>query len=146
MNYVELSGTNAVCRSLLIKTLEPVCKKYELTRLELDVLLFLQGTGNKGDTAADLVETRKLSKSHVSLAVSKLYEKGLIDKRYEDGNHKSIHLFLTYRAAPIIADGLEAEQTYMRLLFEGFSKEEQKTIQSFMERVNRNAVLALEKI
>lgn len=37
------------------QSLEPVCKKYQLTRMELDILLFL--ANNPGyDTAKDIIE------------------------------------------------------------------------------------------
>lgn len=53
------------------QSLEPVCKKYQLTRMELDILLFL--ANNPGyDTAKDIIERRRLTKSHVSMSLKDL--------------------------------------------------------------------------
>ena len=51
--------------------LEPVCRQWKVTGNELAVLLFL--SNNPGyDRAADLVERRGMTKSHVSLSVGTL--------------------------------------------------------------------------
>ena len=43
----------------------PVLEQYQLTQIELDVLLFLAHHPHL-DTAKDIVEVRRLTKSHVS--------------------------------------------------------------------------------
>ena len=53
------------------RLLEPVCKKFDLTRNELDVILFLANNPNF-DRAVDIVNNRGLTKSHVSMSVASL--------------------------------------------------------------------------
>ena len=54
-----------------------VMVRYDLSAAEVDVLLFL-ANNSQFDLAVDIVRVRKMQKSHVSLAVNKLCEKGYI--------------------------------------------------------------------
>ena len=59
--------------------------RYDLSAAEVDVLLFL-ANNSQFDLAVDIVRVRKMQKSHVSLAVNKLCEKGYIQKETEEEN------------------------------------------------------------
>lgn len=60
--------------------LHPVEQSYQLTRNELDVLLFL--SNNPGfDTARDMVEMRGLTKSHVCKSVDALTRRSFLAAR-----------------------------------------------------------------
>ena len=62
------------------RQLEPVCRQWKVTGNELTVLLFL--SNNPGyDRAADIVERRGMTKSHVSLSVGTLEHRGLLRRR-----------------------------------------------------------------
>lgn len=55
-----LEQQNAV-KTLYSEFVSPVCAKYGLTRIELDILLFL-ANNTRYDTATDIVEVRFFSK------------------------------------------------------------------------------------
>ena len=55
----------------------PVCEKYELTYMEFTVLMFL-ANNPQYDTATQIVRYRHLAKSHVSVSIRSLQERGLI--------------------------------------------------------------------
>lgn len=76
-----------------IRRLESVCGRFGLTRMELDVLLFLASNPTR-DTAAEMIRTRGFSKSHVSAAVKGLIQRGCLRGVTKSGNHKAIHLQL----------------------------------------------------
>lgn len=65
-----LEQQNAV-KTLYSEFVSPVCAKYGLTRIELDILLFLANNTHY-DTATDIVEVRFLAKSQVSAAIKNL--------------------------------------------------------------------------
>ena len=52
-------------KRLYDQTMDPIAQQWDLTRMELDILLFL-ANAPAYDTAADIVERRRLTKSHVS--------------------------------------------------------------------------------
>ena len=69
-----LEQQNAV-KTLYSEFVSPVCAKYGLTRIELDILLFL-ANNTRYDTATDIVEVRFLAKSQVSAAIKNLEARG----------------------------------------------------------------------
>ena len=65
-----------------------ICDKYDLTQMEYDILMFLHGNP-EFNTAADIVKIRKSTKSHVSISLKSLENKGLIEKKQSESNKKS---------------------------------------------------------
>ena len=78
-----------------------VMVRYDLSAAEVDVLLFL-ANNSQFDLAVDIVRVRKMQKSHVSLAVNKLCEKGYIQKETDAADRKKVHLKLEESASEII--------------------------------------------
>ena len=68
---IDFLDTITTIKKLYTVSLEPVCKQYDLTRMELDILLFL-ANNPQYDSAKDIIERRKLTKSHVSTSIKSL--------------------------------------------------------------------------
>lgn len=117
--------------------LEPVCGRHGLTRMEMDVLLFLANNPEM-DTASALVSVRRLPKSHVSAAVNALAERGLIQREYRGGNRKTAHLCPTAAADAPIADGRAVQREFGRTLTEGIAPEELEQMLSTARRMVEN--------
>lgn len=115
----------------------PVCEKYGLTYMEFTVLMFL-ANNPQYDTATQIVRYRHLAKSHVSVSIRSLQERGLILGEHKGGNHRTIHLSVSDKARDIIAAGRAAQNKFCEIVFAGFSKEEMEKLQQFTEQVNRN--------
>ena len=62
-------------KRLYDQTMDPIAQRWDLTRMELDILLFL-ANAPAYDTAADIVERRRLTKSHVSVSIPSLRRRG----------------------------------------------------------------------
>ena len=58
-------------KGLYDQTLDPVAQRWNLTRMELDLLLFLHNNPTR-NTAAEAVRLRRWTKSHVSAAIRDL--------------------------------------------------------------------------
>lgn len=126
------------------RLLEPVCRQYNLTRNELDVLLFLYNNPEY-DRAVDIVNNRGLSKSHVSLSIGTLEEKALLRRRNDPTDRRSVHLKLTEAALPIVQAGREAQTRFFAYLHRGVDREQMDTVRDFARMVNEN-IQNLEKI
>ena len=74
MTTIEFLSDSA---KLYQDTVLPVCKKYGLTYMEFGVLMFLYNNPQY-NTAAQIVSMRHIPKSHVSISVKSLMEKGLL--------------------------------------------------------------------
>lgn len=136
--FIRSRGVMKLYSSLFDALLE----KYQLTQLEIDILLFL-ANNPPFDTARDVVEKRHLAKSHVSAGVESLASRGLLERARMDGNRKTIHLRLTERAVPIIEEGRAVQARYGQLLLDGFSDQEKEMLFRFLERVGENVDAAL---
>ena len=134
MNYFEAMQLGKKGYS---RILEPVCRRWDLTRNELDVLLFL--ANNPGmDRAADVVTNRGMTKSHVSLSVTRLEARGLLRRREDPRDRRTVRLELTEAAGEIAMAGRAAQKAYFSRLFRGLSREELDAWQAILEKVNRN--------
>ncbi len=124
-------------QNLYEKSVMPVCKAYGLTYMEFTVLMFLRNNP-KYDTAAQLVKIRRLSKSHVSMSVKSLQEKGLVKGIYHPGNQKTLHLQLTEASMPITEAGEAAQKAFGVALVRGFTPEEVSQLQYLTEKLHEN--------
>ena len=120
----------------------PLLERCGLTQLEADILMFL-ANNPEYDTARDIVEKRRLAKSHVSVGVDALAERGLLERRRQEGNRKTIHLRLTAAAAPIVEEGRAVQRRYGECLLSGFTQEGRRQLARLMDRVAENVDAAL---
>ena len=110
-------------RKLYAQTLEDVCAAHALTRNELDVLLFL-ANNPEYDRAADIVAHRGMAKSHVSLSVSTLEEKGFLVRREDGEDRRTVHLKLTELAQPVVELGRARQQAFFQRIHSSLTPEE----------------------
>ena len=124
----------ASARKSYTKLMEPTCQEWELTRNELDVILFLYN--NPGyDRAADIVSRRGIAKSHVSLSVASLEEKGLLRRRYSELDRRTAHLELLEQGQRIAAQAREKQVQYFSALYRGVSPEELEIWKNITQKV-----------
>ena len=72
--------------NLYIKLVSPLCEKHGLTYTEFTVLMFL-ANNPQYDTATQIVKYRHVAKSHVSVSIRSLQERGLLFVTHKCGNH-----------------------------------------------------------
>lgn len=122
-----------------------VMEKYSMTSIEVDVMLFL-ANNPQFDTAAEIVSIRKIAKSHVSLAVSRLTERGYLEKSKDSKDRKKSHLVITEKASSMVKDAQKFQSEFREQMLAGFSKEERALLQDFTRRISRNLLdLSLKK-
>ena len=64
MKFVDFMADS---RDFYTGLIDPVCKKYGLTQMEFNILLFL-ANNPECDTAARIIKKRAFTKSHVSMS------------------------------------------------------------------------------
>lgn len=133
-NYFD---TMARAQKGYARMLEPICKKWDLTRNELDVILFLANNPDY-DRAVDIVQNRGLAKSHVSLSVSNLEARGLLLRVADPSDRRTVHLKLTEKAEDITAVGCRLQKQFMDYLHQGITQEQLELMRLFAERVHEN--------
>lgn len=133
-NYFD---TMARAQKGYARLLEPICKKWDLTRNELDVILFLANNPDY-DRAVDIVNHRGLSKSHVSLSVNNLESRGILKRVADPADRRTVHLRLTEQAEPIMEVGCRVQKQFMDYLHQGVTEEQLELMRLFAERVYEN--------
>lgn len=119
------------------RQLEPVCKKWDLTRSEVDVLLFLYNNPEY-DRAADIVTRRGMTKSHVSMSVADLADRGMLERRSSPDDRRTTHLRLLEEGVKIAAEAREAQQGFFDMLYEGVSPAELALWENITQKVFEN--------
>ena len=126
------------------QALDPVAQRWGLTRMELDLLLFLHNNPEHS-TAAEAVRLRQWTKSHVSAAAHALQHKGLLSAQHPQGNRKTLRLTPLPAAQPILLDGREAQRSFFQAMRRGFTAEEERVLASISEKIARNIRDAAKK-
>ncbi|MDE7222968.1 MAG: MarR family transcriptional regulator [Acetatifactor sp.] len=127
---------NAI-KTLYSKCVEGICTRHGITRMELDILLFL-ANNPCFDTATDIVEIRYLSKSQVSSSIKTLEERGYIRREYRENNKKTVHLRICEEARPVITDGREAQERFADIMLQGVTEEERECMRRCFDHICRN--------
>ena len=119
------------------RLLDPICKKWDLTRNELDVMLFLYNNP-EFDRAVDIVNNRGLSKSHVSLSISSLESKKLLTRQEDPSDRRTVHLRLTERGKEISETGRRSQKRFFSYLHQGVTQEQIDMMIDFSRKVAEN--------
>lgn len=114
-----------------------VMEQYGMTAIEVDVMLFL-ANNPQFDTAAEIVSVRRIAKSHVSMAVSKLTARGFLQKLRDEKDRKKIHLRITENASPMVRDAQQFQKDFRASILKGFTEEEKQQMETFVDRIAEN--------
>ena len=139
--YFDILGK---CKKVYGACLEPLCQKWDLTRSEVDVLLFLYNNPEY-DRAADIVSRRGMAKSHVSMSVVTLEQRGLLERVFSCSDRRTAHLKLTENGQSIAAEGRELQNRFFAQLYQNVSEEELRLWEKISEQIRSN-VDTIEKV
>ena len=120
INYFNTLGMAKKSYNMI---LAPVCSKWELTRNELDVLLFLQNNPQR-DRATDIVTYRGMAKSHVSMSVANLESRGFLARKFDKADRRTAHLVLTEQGSVIAGEARKYQSQFFSALYQGVTEEE----------------------
>ena len=134
---LDYFGTVHRARKKYAQLLDPLCRQWNLTKNELDVLLFLHNNP-EFDRSSDIVLHRGMAKSHVSLSVANLERRGFLSRSEDSGDRRAIRLKLTEAALPIVRAGKELQTLFFTRMLTGISQEEAALWQQLMERASKN--------
>ena len=95
---------------------KPLCQKLKLPQTAFDILLFL-ANNPAYQTAADIVEVRKIKANLVSVNVDKLVRDGYLTREPMPGDRRKTRLLCTEKAQPIILQGRQLQSAFLQRLF-----------------------------
>ena len=115
-----------------------VCDRYGLTQMEYDILMFLHNNPQH-NTAAEIVKVRKSTKSHVSISLKNLENKGLVERIQSETNKKHIEIVLLDKAELIGEAGINAQKEFAQDVLSGLTEEEKRMCINVFNKICNNA-------
>ena len=95
---------------------KPLCQTLKLPQTAFDILLFL-ANNPAYQTAADIVEVRKIKANLVAVNVDKLVRDGYLTREPMPGDRRKTRLLCTEKAQPIILQGRQLQSAFLQRLF-----------------------------
>ena len=118
---------------------KPLCQTLKLPQTAFDILLFL-ANNPAYQTAADIVEVRKIKANLVSVNVDKLVRDGYLTREAVPGDRRKTRLLCTEKAQPIILQGRQLQSAFLQRLFAHTDQQMQdaflKTISIMVKNLN----------
>ena len=140
----EFWNNTSLMKRLYDRVMDPVADSYHMTRMELDILLFLANNPTL-DTASDIIACKQLTKSHISASVKNLVAFGYLERFFADGNRKLVHLKVLEAAAEIVEAGRKAQKEFFESLFVGFSQDDLAVMEGFHMQMAENLRAAIKE-
>lgn len=123
LELAELLPLADQVKKLYVKACRAVCKKYELTQTEFDILDFL-GENTGLDTANEISKQRLIKKANVSTSVDRLIRKGYLLRKIDPYDKRLIHLELTGKAKPPVKEIKNAQNDFFSRFSTNLSSDE----------------------
>ena len=114
----------------------PVRDKFGLTFMEFIVIMFL-ANNREYKKASDIVEVLGIAKSHVSMTILSLEERGLLERTMDPCDKLSSILDLKNTEA-IVEEGRKAQNRFMDILLDGLDEKELMDTKKSFEKIEEN--------
>lgn len=112
-------------------------KKYDLKRIEIEVVYFLSICG-ECDTAAYIQEYLSANKGHISQTVFHLCERGYITAEQDKKDRRYVHYTLTHEGKKLATEIAGAWQRIHAEMFAGVSEEDLACFKRVSMRIGEN--------
>lgn len=122
--------------------LDPLAKEYGLTRIELEILLFLSHNPNC-NTATGISEKKLFTKSHVSTALKHLEQQEMIYRFFDSDNRKTIYLTLQPKAFDVVRRGTVLQKEFYEIAMKNISSQEEDALLEIFDKIISNVNEAL---
>lgn len=124
-------------RRLMEKELRPVEQKYGLQKIDMNILLFLDKSGDH-NTSKDILQLNMFTRGHISQSLTRLQKKGYIRMEQDKEDRRCTHNYLTAEAGEITESLKNIFDTIQNIIMDGITEEEQKVLASVAKKVNQN--------
>ncbi len=146
MDKIESLMMSNLCRykRLNEKKMEAVTHKYDLRKIDVDIIIFLANSGDK-DTAKDIASTERFTKGHISQSVKRLTEKGFISTIQDKNDLRVQHLKLEEPARVVLGEMLKIKNSIDECVFNGVTEEERSVLKNVSAKMYDNITKELSK-
>lgn len=131
-------------KKLYEKKYEGLMKKYDLRKIEIEILNFISNCG-ENDTARDIATIQYISKAHISNSIDDLTHKKYISVIEDCQDRRRFHLRLTETAKPIIDEIEIIRNQIFDILFQDVTEDEKQILTKVSKKIIRNISEDLNK-
>lgn len=144
--FCELEGfiNGQQFKKLYEMNCEPIMKRYNLKKIELEVLYFLHSYEGF-DTARDIVNHKCLSKAHVSKAIEGLTEQHYIVTGCDRQDRRCIRLVVTQQALPVIDEMNRIWEKIEDCVYQNITTHERTVFMEVLDKINSNVNKSLDE-
>ena len=135
----------AIIHQAYEKATASVCKKYKLKHKEFDILMYLHLHPDQS-TATDIVKKQNLSKSHVSVSLKALEERGYVSRNFHGSDRRTIYLSLNESANEVLENGKIAIKDFLDSLFIDFDDTERTQFCEHLSRLKKNVMSYIKNV
>jgi DNA-binding MarR family transcriptional regulator len=124
-------------KRLLDTQLDEIKKKYDLKKVEIEVLFFLSKCGSE-NTPTDITKRLNLNRGHVSQAIDVLLRRKLIAAVADEKDRRCMHYTITPNAVPVIDEIANVKKRMDEQILKGITAEELETYKKISEKMMKN--------
>jgi DNA-binding MarR family transcriptional regulator len=124
-------------KRLLDTQLDEIKKKYDLKKVEIEVLFFLSRCGSE-NTPTDITKRLNLNRGHVSQAIDVLLRRKLIAAVADEKDRRCMHYTITPNAVPVIDEIANVKKRMDEQILKGITAEELETYKKISEKMMKN--------
>lgn len=136
-NELELLITGRQFQKMCEREYETIRKKYDLRKVELDMLYFLDYF-QEARTAKDIAKMRQVSKAHISSAVENLVERQLLETREDSEDRRRMLLELTEAGGEIVKEVALIRKRMTEIVYDGITDQEKQVMQQAAKKMMQN--------
>lgn len=134
---VELFLNGVRFRKLFERELADVRKKYDLCKIDVQILEYLHDAG-ECNTSKHIVDIGLFTKGHVSQSLNRLYKREMIDMVHDEQDRRCVHIILRQSAEQIVEEVNEVQSRVNAIVFQGISDEELHSLSCIANKINDN--------
>ncbi|MGI6008045.1 MAG: MarR family winged helix-turn-helix transcriptional regulator [Ruminococcus sp.] len=124
-------------KKLLEKLLLPIENKYDLNKVDLQIMFYLYSAGSR-NTSKDIMELKRFTRGHISQSLGRLQKKGYITIELDTKDRRCMHNYLTECSEDIIEQLRDVFARVREIIFTGITEEEKEVLISAVQKISRN--------
>ena len=125
-------------RKLIEKEMEPIQKEYNLCRIDIHILLYLNKHQNEKDTSKDILNLQMITKGHISQSLTRLQKMGYVFMKQDIEDRRYTHNYLTDAAKSIINKIKSRYSEIWEIIMQDVSDEEKTVLRNIALKVSKN--------
>lgn len=137
LNDLDILMSGHHFKKLYLKKYEDIIKKYDLKKIEIEILYFISYSGEH-NTAKDIANIQCISKAHVSNSIENLTQKKYLTVIEDPDDRRYNHLILTALGKQIIIEIEVVRMQIMKIMFNNVSLEEQEFMLKISKKIINN--------